>query len=279
MGPGATYRQSLFGEDHTVQTVRTPIWRELLASGEWASLHLSPAYFGMGVRRGHGEPVVIVPGFLSTDLSMTELFWWLSRIGYDPHLAQVGLNADCPDVTGDALANRVRHIARESGLRVHIIGHSLGGLLARHVALAEPGVVAQVITLAAPFREVARVHPALAAAMDVIREHSGGAHTPNVGPTCYSGHCLCRFTQHLIAPTHSDVRRRAIYSRRDGLVAWESCVEEDDEMNVEVQSTHTGMVANAQVFAALARLLAEGCDEARALAPTSLATPPERASA
>ena len=43
VGPGASYRQSLFGEDHTVQTVGTPIWRELRASYEWAALHHSPA--------------------------------------------------------------------------------------------------------------------------------------------------------------------------------------------------------------------------------------------
>lgn len=263
MGPDASYLQTLFGEDHTVQTVQTPIWRELQTPCEWVALHLSPVYLGLGVRRGRGEPVVLVPGFLNTDLSMSELFWWLSRIGYDPHLAQVGVNADCPDTTGDALAVRVRQIAHAKGQRVHVIGHSLGGLLARHVAMAEPDAVAQVITLAAPFREVARVHPALAVAMDVIREHSGGALTPNVGPTCYSGHCSCRFTQHLLEPRHTTVRRRAIYSRRDGLVDWESCAEDDAAMNVEVDSTHTGMVVNADSFRAIARLLAEACGEAR----------------
>ncbi|MDA1004590.1 MAG: alpha/beta fold hydrolase, partial [Chloroflexi bacterium] len=256
--------QSLFGEDHTMQTVETPIWHELLAASDWAALRCSPTYLGLGVARGHGEPVVLVPGFLNTDLSLGEMFWWLSRIGYDPHLAQVGVNADCPDTTGDALAIRVRQIAHATGKLVHLIGHSLGGLLARHVAMSEPDMVAQVITLAAPFREVARVHPALAAAMDVIRDHSGGAHTSNVRPTCFSGHCACRFTQYLIAPQHSPVRRRAIYSRRDGLVAWQSCVEDDEELNVEITSTHTGMTVNAGAFSAIARLLEEACREARA---------------
>lgn len=262
--PGAPYLQTLFGEDHTVQTVGTPIWHELFAASDWAALRCSPVYLGLGVPRGQGEPVVIVPGFLNSDLGMSEMFWWLSRIGYDPHLAQVGMNADCPDATGDMLAIRVRQIAHASGQRVHVIGHSLGGLLARHVAMAEPASVAQVITLAAPFREVARVHPALAAAMDVIRDHSGGAHTSNVRPTCFSGHCSCRFTQHLIAPQHNAVRRRAIYSRRDGLVAWQSCVEDDDSMNVEITSTHTGMPVNAGAFRAIARLLDECCRELRA---------------
>ena len=46
----------------------------------------------------------------------------------------------------------------ETGRKVHVIGHSLGGVLARAVASQMPEHVASVITLAAPFRGVS-IHP------------------------------------------------------------------------------------------------------------------------
>ena len=59
-----------------------PIWRETLAGLDWLSLRASPIFYGWGVKRGDGAPVVVVPGFLGSDLYLLELRCWLGRIGY-----------------------------------------------------------------------------------------------------------------------------------------------------------------------------------------------------
>ena len=69
-----------FAQDPSITPSNTPMWREALAGLDWLSLHLSPTYLGCGIQRGHGEPVVVVPGFLGTDTYLIELCDQLGRI-------------------------------------------------------------------------------------------------------------------------------------------------------------------------------------------------------
>ena len=66
---------------------RPSIWREALWALDWLSLRLSPVYLGFGVPRGDGGAVVLVPGFLTTDVYLAELYLWLRRIGHRPYLS------------------------------------------------------------------------------------------------------------------------------------------------------------------------------------------------
>src|SRR5436305_1351390 len=95
-------------EDPAHEATFTPLWREALAGWDWVALRASPAYFGCGVPRGHGEPVVVVPGFLASDISMTELFSWLARLGYRPYFSNIGRNMDCPNSVAATLLDTVR---------------------------------------------------------------------------------------------------------------------------------------------------------------------------
>jgi hypothetical protein len=52
------------------------------------------------------------------------------------------------------------------------------------------------------------------------------------------------------------VRAVSIYSRSDGIVSWEMCLDPSAE-HVEVDSSHTGMAVNAQVYRVLAEVLDE----------------------
>ena len=63
--------------------------------------------------RGRGEPVVVVPGFLASDFSLTELFGWLARIGYRPFFSQIGRNADCTDYVAKMLLERTARPRRD----------------------------------------------------------------------------------------------------------------------------------------------------------------------
>lgn len=249
-----------FDQDPSIQVAETPLWREAFFGVDWLSLHLSPVFVGCGVPRGHGEPVVLVPGFLATDLSLVELHQWLSRIGYRPFFSNIGRNADCPNHLAGALVSTVRMARRETGQKVRLIGHSLGGMLARSVALDYPDDVAMVISMGSPFRDTVRANPVILAAADALRRNgrnSGpGGMGANIRPSCFSGHCTCQFVKNMLAPEKYAMPHYAIFSKTDGVVEWESCIEEEAELNTEVQSTHIGMAFSSQVYKALGQRLA-----------------------
>ena len=200
---------------------------------------------------------MIVPGFLASDVSLIELHGWLSRIGYRPYFSNIGRNADCPNHVATLLLERVRHAYEETGQRVRMIGHSLGGMLARSVALDHPELVSAVISMGSPFQDSVRAHPVIIAAADSLRRGSGTNVGQNIKPSCFSGHCTCDFVKNMLAPEEYEVAHYAIYSRVDGVVDWESCVEEDEALNDEVNCTHLGMPFHPGVFRVLGRRLAQ----------------------
>src|SRR5437879_3684374 len=130
----------------------TSLWTEALFGAEILILHATPVYYGLGVPRGDGSAVVIIPGFLGTDLYLTELHAWLGRIGYRPYFSGIGINAECPNLLIQRRLNQtIDQALAETGRKIHLIGHSLGGVIARSLAGQRPKDVASVITLAAPF--------------------------------------------------------------------------------------------------------------------------------
>lgn len=240
-----------------------PVWRESAAMLEWLVLRMTPLYWGWGLEKGRGEPVVLVPGFLGGDSSFAEMFWWLARTGYRPYHSAIHFNADCPDATSDDILAAVRRAREQTGQRVRIVGHSLGGLLASSVARRVPDSVACVITMGSPIGEVARVSPFIGAAMEALHRASDSAKRSRLGPMCFTGHCTCPFVAHWMDESRMPVPRYSIYSRTDGVVNWSSCVDRVADHNEEIRSTHSGMVWSAQAYRAVARRLSE----VRALEP------------
>lgn len=229
---------------------RRPLWSELFAGLEWAALKTSPVYYGIGVSPGDGSPVVLIPGFLGSDLSLLEMHLWLGRVGYRSYLSGIGRNADCPDLLMERLLDSIDRAYTETGSKVRLIGHSLGGLLARVAAVRRPQQVTQVITLASPFRRLS-AHPLVLAAISLVRGRAMERHFPNA-----AGSCECSFLEALQGPLPESVARAAIYTRTDPVVDWRDCVESDPELNMEVHGTHIGLVSQPSVYREVARLLA-----------------------
>jgi triacylglycerol lipase len=244
-----------FDHDPSVEHTKTELWREAKWPLEWLALRLSRVYRGCGVPRGSGEPVLIVPGFLGGDLMMLDLYWWLLRIGYRPYLSHITWNTDCPDHTARHLAIRTRSLHKKTGEKVRLIGHSLGGMLAKCVAQEAPEVVDRVITLGSPFREMVRAHPAVVGLWDQLKLGRGLLVGRNLGPSCGTGHCMCTFVQCMLDPKPTDVPQFAIYSKKDGVAAWESCIGDDPSCNFEVDSTHIGMAFSAPTYRVIAERL------------------------
>src|SRR5689334_13192202 len=119
-----------------------------------ASLLLAPLL--MRAPRGDGHPVLALPGFLASDLSMMPLRRYLAALGYDTHTWRMGRNLGGVNKMRAALLDRLGQIHRDAGRKVSIIGWSLGGVYARDLALQAPEMVRYVITLGSPFADDVR---------------------------------------------------------------------------------------------------------------------------
>ncbi|MEX2246069.1 MAG: alpha/beta hydrolase [Dehalococcoidia bacterium] len=241
------------------QPTSRPIWLEAFFPLDWIALHASPVYYGFGVPRGRGDPVVLVPGFLGSDRYMTEMHLWLRRIGYRPYFSGIGRNVDCPELLTQRLILTIEQAHKETGRPVTVIGHSLGGMLARSAGHRQPRLVKQVITMGSPFREV-RAHPLVLSAANFVRSNILRERNPRreVTASCFTPQCTCSFVSSLKQnqTTKDDFLSHAIYSKVDGVVDWRSCIEEEESLNREVTATHIGMAFNPDVYRTVANLLA-----------------------
>ena len=236
--------------------INTSLWTEALFGAEVLLLHATPVYYGFGVPRGDDSAVVIIPGFLGTDVYLTELHCWLDRIGYRPYFSGIGVNAECPNLLIQRRLNEtIKTALRETGRRIHLIGHSLGGVIARSIAGERPKDVASVTSLASPIRGPVANRTVLYAAEQVrvriLREHGS-----NVLPGCYTGRCTCNFLDSLRRDIPDSVTETAIYTRHDGVVDWRYCTTRRPGVDFEVPGTHIGMAFNPVAYSIIAERLA-----------------------
>lgn len=233
------------------------LWTEALFAAELLLLHASPVFYGMGVPHGDGSGVVIIPGFLGTDAYLMELHAWLARLGYRPYFSGIGLNADCPNLLIQRRLNETMETAlAETGRKIHLIGHSLGGVLARAVANQKPKKIASVITLASPFRGVV-LHRTVLRAAEIVRNRILEEHGQGVLPGCYTGRCTCNFIDSLRREIPKGVLETAIYTRHDGVADWKYCVTRNPRNDFEVPGTHIGMAFNPSAYSIIAERLAQ----------------------
>lgn len=233
-----------------------PIWQELLVGVEMAFLRVSPIYWGFGIPHGDGSAVVVIPGFLATDFYLTEFRAWLGRIGYQPYYSGIGLNAECPNLLiRQRLKQAIEEAYRATGRRVHLIGHSLGGTIARAAASQMPDRIASVITLGAPIQRVA-AHGAIMHTAELVRRQILERNGKQVLPDCYTGACTCNFVESLKEELPRTMSQTAIYSKTDGILDWRVCITSKPKVDVEVSSTHIGMVFSPLVYSMIAHRLA-----------------------
>ena len=117
---------------------------------EAAALFADPLFWGWGVPRGDGRTVIVLPGLGGSDEYLRAIRSWLRRIGY--HTVRSGLNPNrgwSPEVV-EQITALAESEAKRTGRPVTLIGHSMGGVIARSVAKQAPAAVNQVITMASP---------------------------------------------------------------------------------------------------------------------------------
>ena len=196
------------------------IWSEVLFATELLMLHVAPVYYGVDTPRGDGSAVVLIPAFLCPDFYLTPLHQWLGRIGYEPFFSGIRFKAECPNLLIRRQLNEtLARALTASGKRVHLIGHSLGGIIARSIAAQRPADIASVITLGAPFRGTV-AHSSILHAAEMVRRRILAEHGNEVLPECYTGHCSCDFLNSLKSTMPASVLETAIYTQDDGVVDW-----------------------------------------------------------
>ena len=237
-------------------SVPLPIWQELLVGVELLFLRISPIYWGAGIPHGDGSAVVIVPGFLGTDLYLTEFRAWLRRIGYRPYSSGIAVNAECPNLLiRQSLNQAIAEAYADTQRKVHLIGHSLGGTIARSAASQMPDRVASVITLGSPLTGVTG-HASILRTAEIVRKQILERHGDGVLPECYTARCTCNFIESLKCRLPKSVRQTAVYTRTDGVLDWRVCCTGKPGVDCEVNSTHLGLVFSPLVLSVVANRLA-----------------------
>lgn len=234
-----------------------PILGEVLFAAELLLLHAAPLYYGIGIPHGDGSAVVLLPAFLCPDVYLTPLHQWLARIGYKPFFSGIGFNTECPNLLIRRQLNEtIEKALAKSGRRVHLIGHSLGGIIARAIAAQRPADIASVITLGAPFRGTV-AHSSILHAAEMVRRRILAKHGTGVLPDCYTGYCTCDFLGSLRRTMPASVVETAVYTEGDGVVDWRYCKTDRAESDFSVSGTHIGLVFNSSVYTIIADRLAQ----------------------
>ena len=232
-----------------------PLRGELRYGFELARLLADPA-FNRPARRAGQPPALLVPGFMAGDQSLAVLAGWLWRRGSKTERAGMLLNTDCAERASAAIEARLRGLAERTGDRVVLIGQSRGGELARVVALRNPDVVGTLVMLGSPVLDPLSVGPAVYEAVRSVARLGDLGMPGMFSSECADGPCCAAFRRDLTAPLPDAVRAVSLYSRSDGIVAWQACLDPCAE-HVEIESSHCGMSVNTHAYRVLARVLDE----------------------
>jgi pimeloyl-ACP methyl ester carboxylesterase len=218
-----------------------------------AALLRDPVYQGKGISRGQGQPVLLIPGFMTGDWTLVVMAGWLNRIGYRTYFSGIDWNVDCPNRTGELLHWRLEHIAKETRGPLTVVGHSLGGLLGRYLGTNFPEYVRHVVALGSPIASSLRVHPFVRSTFNMLQPlRRLRGQTPG---RCGSAECNCLFAQTAFATLPPSVGFTSIFSRRDEIVDWRSSLDPRGN-NQEVSGRHIGLIVNPRVYRILANTLA-----------------------
>lgn len=208
--------------------------------------------------RGPRHAVMVLPGLGADDRSTFVLRRFLAGLGYDVHGWGRGRNIRPADADLQTLADQIERLCKRSGAPVSLVGWSRGGIIAREVARRIPRSVRMVITLGSPFAA-----PGASNVRALWTLLTGERYTP---PTAQR-------VKQLAAPI--PVPSTSIFTRADGVVAWQACLEEEGDRreNVEVRTTHIGLGFHPPALWVVADRLAQPMDSWKPFKPHPLVAP------
>ena len=189
---------------------------------------------------GADEPVLLIPGFLAGDPSLSVLSRHLRDQGFRTYRSSILANISCTWRTSRLIETRLESIVERRATKVRIVGHSLGGMLARCVAVRRPDLVSGIVTLGSPVLAPAAHHSVLASHLELLLLLSRYGVPQVMTPDCVGGDCARESFAEMSSPLPEGVDYTAVFSRRDGIVDWRACLD-PVAARVEVRSSHIGM--------------------------------------
>ncbi len=195
---------------------------------------------------GDGHPVLLLPGFLASDLSTRPLRRFLRDLGYWAHRWRLGRNLGPREGLEWEMTERLREIHRRHDRKVSVIGWSLGGVYARVMANRHPEYVRGVISLGSPFAQDTRANNSWR-----LYEAITGDRLDEIDPDR-----LAEVRRTPPVPTTS------IFSRSDGITNWRTALEIEGPQSesVQVPGSHLGLGFNPLVLYVIADRLAQHPD-------------------
>lgn len=188
--------------------------------------------------RGDSHPVLVMPGFTAGDASTVVLRSMIRSWGYWAHGWGLGTNLGPTRAVREGIHQRLDALHARHGAKVTVIGWSLGGLYARELARDMPDKVRQVITLGSPIQMTPEDRSNASAISERLQKHFD----PN-------WHWRPDFAQGILP-----VPSTSIYTRTDGVVRWQLCLDvvDDQHDNVEVKASHIGLGFNPSALLVIA---------------------------
>jgi hypothetical protein len=192
--------------------------------------------------RGDGHPVLVLPGLVASDVSTRPLRGFLRNHAYAAHGWKLGRNQGYFRGLEQRIVDRIHDLRGRYGRKVSLVGWSLGGLYARQLAKTRPDKVRCMISLGSPFAG----SPKSTNAWRVYEIASGSK---------VEGHDAFGGTLAGAPP----VPTTSIFSRSDGICAWQACLNEDgpESENIEVYGSHCGLGHHPAAVYAIADRLAQ----------------------
>jgi pimeloyl-ACP methyl ester carboxylesterase len=196
-----------------------------------------------GMPPGDGHPVMIVPGFGASDLATLPLRRALRRLGYAAYGWGQGTNLGMRPAIRNALTQRLQKLSADHQSPLSLIGWSLGGVFVREMARHQPQLVRRVITLGSPITGRPDANNMLALFRIANRGKPVNLDWEGFRKRCVPPPVPCT----------------AIYTRTDGIVAWQCCLETAAAHTecAEVRGSHFGLPVNRQVLRLVADRLAQ----------------------
>jgi pimeloyl-ACP methyl ester carboxylesterase len=210
--------------------------------------------------QGDNHPVLVFPGFLASSRSTQPLRKYLADLGYRSHRWKLGYNMGYSYKLHYGMRDRVTELFERYGEKVSLVGWSLGGVYARELAREMPDIVRQVISMGSPFRG----HPSSSNVHKIF----------NMFTEVPYDEMPESFLQDMAHPP--PVPTTALYTRGDGVVAWQSTVElsdREDVENIHVGGAHLGLGFNPRTLYVLADRLAQPEGNWRPFKPPFLMKP------
>lgn len=209
---------------------------EVRGAFEPARLLLSAPLFAT-LPRGRGATVVVLPGYGASESSTAVLQAFLRLLGYQSFSWGLGRNTGHVAKLMPRVLARIEEVAPEPDAEIHLIGWSLGGYIAREAARERPERIQSVITLGSPvvggpkYTTVAARYRRQGLDLDELERLVDA-----------------RYEKPLAVPV------TAVFSKADGIVAWEACIDRRSPgiEHVEVRATHIGLGFSPEVYGIIA---------------------------